>query len=248
MGRLRYALALVPVWLIFLTAPLYADSACVGGNFSSLVGTTCSVGSLTFIFNGTSSYGGGWNAGDLYFTPATNGFTLSFLGGPQSLTANLTGPPFSGIPFDELGLNFNVIAPQGYYFNGDSVSTSASFGASGGFSAAFPGIIAQSAAGGAGNYEVCGYTQFSVCQTMSAYYPASPPFSSNVSVDAIVFDLYAGNGSAYWDGSPSTFTFSLDNNVPEPATLPLLGIGVLSLIGMALLPKRVAHPFRSPMP
>ena len=151
LGGCNRAIKLI-LLLLICAVPAMADSVCIAGNYSSMVGTTCSIGSLTFTFNGTSSLGGGWTASSLYFIPAINGFTLDFLGGPQSISANFPGPPFSGASFDELGLNFNVVAPNGYYFNGDSVSTSASFEASGIFSAAFPGVIAKmpKGSGGAG--------------------------------------------------------------------------------------------------
>ena len=227
------------VLLLVCAVPATADTVCTAGNFSTLVGTTCSIGSLTFTFNGTSSIAGGWTASDLNFAPATNGFTLSFLGGPQSVTAN-NPVPFGGTVFDELGLNFNVLAPQGYYLNGDNVSTSASFGASGIFAFATSGAISSFPVGQAGNYQLCQPTQSPDCEALSFFYPATPPFSSNASFDAIVFGLWANNGTAHWDGSPSTFTFSLDNNVPEPSTLSLLASGLLGLIGVILLRKRLA--------
>jgi hypothetical protein len=232
---MRKSLWIVPVLLLFAAfgPPASADPGCNAGNFSTIVGTTCAIGSLTFTFDGTYSYGGGWTASDLYFTPAKNGFTLGFLGGPQSLTANNSNP-FNNVTFDELGLNFDVVAPQGYYLSGDDVSTNASFGASGIFAAAFPGIIAGSAAGGAGNYLVCEADQPPNCQVTSAYYPASIPLSSTASVNAIVFDLWAGSGTTDWNGAPSTFSFSLADSVPEPNSRSQLGLG-LTGIGMLWL-------------
>jgi hypothetical protein len=204
--------------------PVKADSVCGAGNFSTIVGTTCDIGSLEFTFTGVSSFGGGWTATGLFFTPATNGFTLSFLGGPQSLTANNPNP-LANLTFDELGLSFNVTAPPGTYFNGVKFTSAGVFSASG-FTAFATGGFISSTAGGAGSYVLC---TFNNCPTISAFYPASPPFSSTASADVVVFDLWAGSGTDFWDGSPSTFTMSLDNNVPEPGTLLLLWAGLIAV-------------------
>src|SRR6267142_4102713 len=117
-----------------------ADTACTVGNFAAIAGTTCDIGSLQFSFTAVSSYGGGWTASDLYFEPVANGFTLSFLGGAQSLTAN-NANPFENVTFDELGLTFDVMAPQGTYFNGVNVASAGTRTASGLYSFASGGII-----------------------------------------------------------------------------------------------------------
>ena len=128
---LRFAQILSAI-IIFLSvaSSVLADGKCNAGNFSTINGTACSIGSLTFQFNNVSSLGGGWSASDLYFTPTASGFSLSFLGGAQALAEGLSNPT-ENLVFDELGLNFNVTAPQGYYFDGDGVYSTASFGASG---------------------------------------------------------------------------------------------------------------------
>jgi hypothetical protein len=68
---------------------------------------------MTFSFNGTTSLGGGWTSSSLFFTPTSDGFTLNFLGGPPSIAAN-NGCCEQQDVFDELGLDFNVTAPQAY--------------------------------------------------------------------------------------------------------------------------------------
>lgn len=231
------ALKLVLV-LLACAVPATADTVCAAGNFSSIVGTTCSIGSLTFTFNGFYSFGG-WTTSSLFFTPATNGFTLNFLGGPQSIAAD-NAVPFGGTVADGVQFDFTVVAPQGYYFNGDNVFTSASYGASGITAFATPGAIGSFTAGQAGSFEVCEQPPFPACQVTNTYSPPSPPFSSTASGIIFPFDLTANNGTAHWDGSPSTYTFSLDNNVPEPSTLLLLATGLLGLIGVTSLRKRLA--------
>ncbi len=219
--------------LVVCVVPASANSVCVTENFASMGGTSCSIGGMTFSFNGTTSLGGGWTSSSLLFTPAANGFTLNFLGGPQSVAAN-NGCCGQQDVFDELGLEFNVTAPQGFFFSGVGVSSAAHIGATGPFALAFGGVITQSTAGGAGHYITCTPT----CQTVSADFAANQPFSSTAAVDAEVFDLIASQGTAFWDGSPATFTFALDNsNVPEPGSFALLGVGLLGLL--ALTTKRL---------
>jgi hypothetical protein len=220
-----------------LAVPAFADSVCGAGNFSNLVGTSCDIGGLKFTFTGVSSYGGGWTASDLYFTPAAKGFTLSFLGGPQSFSANNPNP-LGNVSFSELGLSFNVSAPQGYYFNGVNVTSAEVFSASGIYAFASGGLFAQSTAGGAGRYVLCAFND---CDTVSAFYPAMTPYSATASADLIVFDLWAGSGTASWNGSPSTFTMSLDNNVPEPNSSVLLALELVIVCGCGfVMRKRIA--------
>jgi hypothetical protein len=214
-----------------MTAPASADTICASGNFSTVASTTCDIGSLQFSFNGTTSYGGGWTSNDLYFTPSTNGFTLSFLPGAQSLSENFPYPYETAV-FDEIGLNFDVTELRGNtYLSGVNVS-GGTFEAAGPGAFASGGLITQSTAGGAGYYALCGSNPTPSCSLLSANYPAGHPFSSSASVNAIVFDLWATNGSARWDGSPSTYTFRTANDVPEPGTLTLLGIGLLSILAL----------------
>src|SRR5215469_17512697 len=74
-----------------LAAPASADMMCFAGNLSGLLGTTCDIGNLEFNFNrGFSGFnsvtGTPWSASDFFLTPVPYGFTISFAGGPQSIT------------------------------------------------------------------------------------------------------------------------------------------------------------------
>jgi hypothetical protein len=225
-------------FLLLCAVPLSANTVCVAENYSSIVGTTCDIGSLTFTFDGTYSIAGGWTASDLYFIPGANGFTFDFDGGPQSVSAN-NPVPFGGTVVSELELHFNVTAPPGYYLNGVNLLTSANFGASGLSALAIPGAISAPGVGQVGNYEVCSIIQSPNCQMLSFYYGPTPPFPSTASFYDFVFGVEANNGTAHWDGSPETYVFSRDNNVPESSTLSLLATGLLGLMGMGLLRKRL---------
>jgi hypothetical protein len=102
-----FAAGLVAV-LSFLASPASADTLCVSGNFSALIGTTCSIGNLTFTF--TQDYGANWSyttdpvsgavtttnyapptANDFTFTVLSDGFELTGPSTPISITAPLTG-------------------------------------------------------------------------------------------------------------------------------------------------------------
>lgn len=168
------ALKLALLLLVF-AVPAKADTVCDAANFSSIVGTTCSIGSLTFTFNGFYSFGGGWTASSLFFTPATNGFTLDFLGGPQSIAAN-NAVPFGGTVTDGVQFDFTVVAPQGYYFNGDNVFTSASYGASGITAYADPGAIGSFTAGQAGNLKCARSRRSHLVRSQTLTPPQALPF------------------------------------------------------------------------
>lgn len=68
-------------------------AACAAGNLSSVVGTVCTIGGLTFDFTGTDLAAGyessGFSSANIYFTPTTSGgtgFSLNTIGGPLAST------------------------------------------------------------------------------------------------------------------------------------------------------------------
>lgn len=56
MRRTVYLLGLTVVGLVILTAPASANTLCVAGNLSGVVGTTCTIGDLQFSFGSYQSY------------------------------------------------------------------------------------------------------------------------------------------------------------------------------------------------
>jgi hypothetical protein len=232
MRRVLYLIGCVLVSLIFWAGPASANSVCMAGNFSSIDGTTCDIGTLQFTFTGTQSFGGGWNASNLFFTPTADGFTLTFLGGPQSLTESNPYPYLDDV-FDELGVNYTVVALQGF-LNGDGVSSNATFGASGFSSFATNGLISSPTDGSAGIATSCGVQLGElpppppVCGLLTDLdAPAANPHPTTASGSATVFDLIAANGTSFWSGSPTTFSFSTENTMPEPSPVLMLGIGLV---------------------
>jgi hypothetical protein len=181
---------------------------------------------MTFSFNGTPSLGGGWTSSSLFSTPTTNGFTTEFSWRPQSIAAN-NGCGQQDV-FDELGPDFNVTAPQGFYFSGVGVSSAAHIGAMGPFRISVwrrdhpvhggrPGTIHHLRANLPDRFRGLA---------------ASQPFSSTDTVDAEVFDLIASRGTAFWDGSHHTF--ALDNsNVSAPGSFARLGVGLFGLLAFS---------------
>src|SRR5262245_25374127 len=85
---------------VFSASPASADTACVAGNLSSIMGTSCNIGPVQFTFtslyaargvtnNATGQFDNVYFApSDFYFAPTTDGFTLTFLDGPQLMSSS----------------------------------------------------------------------------------------------------------------------------------------------------------------
>jgi hypothetical protein len=228
-------------------APAARAGSCASGNLSGLIGETCDVGSLQFTFDelysdnfaydgSTYTYGTSWTANNFTFTPVSNGFSLSFNGGPQSLTTTS-----DGFAYDYAYLVYSVTDLAGN-FTGESATggaPSSSAGEDGGYgNALIEGVTYSSTET---PYVVAYQESFdgSPCELQN--YLAGSPFSDGTTAYAYPFYLFAEEGgSAGWDGNPSTFTYdTTSSTTPEPASLLLFGT---ALLGIAFITrKNLAH-------
>ncbi len=225
-----------------------ADQACVTVNLSALIGTTCDIGSMQLTFTSFSSqysnydgsnwtYSAPWTASDFTFMPETNGFSLAFDGGPQSITAPLGSDSRT---FDEAILFFAVTV-----LNGDLTGLSVTGGglsATGTTSsfAEYYGSVCDtncdsSIYGATWTTQNMGTQTCSYCSEDDLF---GSPFSNGVDGQVHPFDLGAYNGdSASWDGTPTTFILegsSTPTPTPEPSTLLMLCAGLLGIATIQL--------------
>src|SRR5438128_5254606 len=113
-------------------APASADTACVAGNLSGMIGASCDIGPMRFTF--TSIFGESnitnnatgqisndveFSANNFYLAPTSNGFTLTFLNGPQLMTE-----PQGYHAGEDVFLSYNLtILDPGLVVAGETVSS-----------------------------------------------------------------------------------------------------------------------------
>lgn len=244
------------LWLTLaalLAAPALADSACTAGNYSVVVGTTCDIGQLQFTFTNAGFTAGytltnlstGSNSfqplapSDLYFTPEANGFTLSLVNGPLTIS-----PPAGFQQQLIIDMDYNLLVLGGYLTD-ETVSS--------------PGFLS-------GSYDAYGWitgctvvpngwgkvyqgTTFAADSsgvvTTSSFVPypcGSGPeqyLAPGSSATGNLFPVFMSTtDTAYWSGS-TTFTFTTVASIPEPDSLAMVAIGLAFLAATELIRRRL---------
>ena len=230
-------IALAPSALLctFTSAPAFANS-CVSGNLSTLIGTTCDIGSLEFNFQSWSSYNftaygdGSYSfnvtpqPSDFAFTANGSGFTLS--GSAVSITAPLSGTVtgyqqvYARLDYTVTDLGGNITgeteADNGLFANGSTYSD-----------AQAEGVTYDS-----GSDEVYGSDEIHNGSPSGGPNVIGNPFSSGTGF-VYLFSLYSWNGdSSGWNGetSISYTTANTITNTPEPSSMLALAMLVLVLL------------------
>jgi len=219
---------------VVLAAPAFGDTACTASSVLALAGTTCDIGNLQFSgwgigtldVSGNTIVAAPWSTSDFFFTPVPNGFTISFDGGPQSISA--------------LGSTTNVVTVIGYtvtVLGGYAISSESVAG--GALSTSGFESVADYL-GGTGSLDaVSSVGEEFVSQrggstvSFSFEHLVHPIFVGTGEVFPVQLGV-SGDSTASWDGSPETFTYT-EVFVPEPAFSLLLIFGLIALGGLSLL-------------
>jgi hypothetical protein len=211
MSKFQKYAGIATILLVAFSVPSFADSACVGGSYASLEGTSCAIGGTTFSFSSTT-LSGGVSASSLILTPesttTTAGFNiseavpdaLSAAGNATYLIADFTAVPTTSFTSFTTDLNGVTQAINSYSLSELEDPNTGAY--------AFTAIQNGVEAGVPGS--------------------AEPSFNGS-------FELY-NSGSA--DFSSADFTFnevaagdSPPTSVPEGSELGMVGVAIVGLFG-----------------
>jgi hypothetical protein len=243
--RLLFSVVFV---LCIIVSSAKADSACTAGNLSTLMNTTCDIGSLQFTFNSFSSFnfsdnGDGTGSTTFYwdpltpnnftFTPLSNGFRISINTGPQPITSTTDTGLGTAETVKTADLYFGVTDLDGDFVGmsvAGTLDTSGPYTMSEirGVVGSGPNLFGEGIYGGAGGTET------------DSPIDIGSPFASGGG-DATIIDMYGQDGgSAYWGGT-SIFTFATEPapaSTPEPSSFSLVASGLAILLGATLYRRR----------
>ena len=243
-AKLLKVLFLCVVSFLCCCSLAWGGEVCVAGPVSGLIGTTCDIGVVEFTFtqfNDQAVNMPSWSASDFSFIPLSNGFTLTFDGGPQTTVGKAAPPPWNPSYLDvgeTAGLDFTFqVTNPGLQIGSLGIAGGALSMGTHPWSSLFGEDIAEYSwdmlstswpSSGLWVWDECILPNYCPTYTAGSHFP---PLTSGIG-SAVPLELWsvadgvAAYGGASWDGAPTNFTFSTAT-VPEPGTMLLFSTMML---------------------